>query len=52
MEGKPFESMSVEELWRLHTVVNDILAVRLAAKKEDLERRLRLLNPRDKKQNN
>jgi DNA-binding protein H-NS len=52
MERKPFETMSVEELWRLHTIVNDILAVRLAAKKEDLERRLRLLNPKDRNQNN
>jgi hypothetical protein len=32
MERKPFESMSVEELWQLHAVVNDILAVRLVAK--------------------
>lgn len=52
MKGKPFETMSVEELWRLHTVVNDILAVKLAAKKEDLERRLRLLNPKEKNQTN
>lgn len=44
MERKPFESMSLEELWQLHTVVNDILAKRLVAKKEELERRLELLN--------
>lgn len=48
MERKPFESMSLEELWQLHTVVNDVLAARLAAKKEELERRLGLLNRKDK----
>jgi hypothetical protein len=40
--------MSVEELWRLHTLVNDVLAVRLVAKKEELERRLGFLNRDDK----
>ncbi|MET4040310.1 MULTISPECIES: hypothetical protein [unclassified Bradyrhizobium] len=48
MERKPFESMSVEELWQLHAVVNDVLAVRLVAKKQELERRLGLLNREDK----
>jgi hypothetical protein len=48
MERKPFESMSVEELWQLHAVVNDILAVRLAVKKQELERLLGLLNREDK----
>ncbi|UPJ40115.1 hypothetical protein IVB40_22675 [Bradyrhizobium sp. 40] len=48
MKRKPFESMSVEELWQLHAVVNDILAVRLVAKKQELERRLGLLNREDK----
>ncbi|MCK1341673.1 hypothetical protein ACVW1A_006629 [Bradyrhizobium sp. LB1.3] len=48
MERKPFESMSVKELWRLHTLVNDVLAVRLVAKKEELERRLGFLNRDDK----
>jgi hypothetical protein len=48
MERKPFETMSLEELWQLHTVVNDILAQRLVAKKEELERRLELLNREDK----
>lgn len=51
VERKPFESMSVEELWRLHTVVNDILAARLVAKKEELERRLGLLNREEKPPN-
>lgn len=40
--------MSVEELWRLHTIVNDILSARLVAKKKELERRLELLNRKDK----
>ncbi|MCK1646499.1 hypothetical protein IVA92_17560 [Bradyrhizobium sp. 154] len=48
MERKPFESMSLEELWQLHTIVNDILAERLVAKKAELERRLELLNRQDK----
>jgi hypothetical protein len=48
MDRKPFESMSVEELWRLHALVNDILAARLMAKKQELERRLGLLNGEDK----
>lgn len=47
MGHKPFETMSVDELWRLHAVVNDVLSMRLVAKKEELERRLRLLNPQD-----
>ncbi|MCP2132854.1 hypothetical protein [Bradyrhizobium ottawaense] len=48
METKPFESMSLEELWQLHTLVNDLLAERLVAKKEELERPLELLNREDK----
>ena len=51
MGRKPFEGMSVEELWRLHALVNDVLAVRLVAKKEELERRLGLLNREDKPPN-
>lgn len=47
MERKSFESMSLEELWRLHTVVNDILAARLVGKKAELERRLELLRRGD-----
>ena len=48
MERKPFESMSLEELWQLRTLVNDVLAVRLVDKKEELERRLGFLNRDDK----
>lgn len=47
MEAKSLESMSLEELWRLHTVVNDILAARLVAKKAELERRLEPLRRGD-----
>ena len=32
--------MSIDELWELHTCVDSILAQRLIAKKEELERRL------------
>ncbi len=44
MERERLQSMSVEELWQLHTLVNEILSLRLLAKKEELERRLGLLN--------
>jgi DNA-binding protein H-NS len=47
MERKPFEGMSLK-LWQLHSVVSDILAARLVAKREELERRLGLLNRDDK----
>lgn len=48
MERERFQNMSLEELWQLHAIVNDILAVRLNAKKEELERRLVLLRREDK----
>lgn len=48
MERKPLESMALEELWQLHTLVNDILAERLLAKKRELERRLEFLKREDK----
>lgn len=44
MERERLRRMSVEELWQLHSVVNDILALKLLAKKAELERRLGLLN--------
>lgn len=47
MELQRFQSMSVEELWQLHRLINDILSVRLMIKKEELERRLGLLSPGD-----
>src|SRR3954451_9992528 len=45
MERQRLQSMSVEQLWQLHTMINDILAGRLIAKKQELQRRLKLLNP-------
>lgn len=48
MERKPLESMPLDELWQLHSLVNDILAARLLAKKDQLERRLELLKREDK----
>jgi len=47
MERQRLQSMSVEQLWQLHTMINDILAGRLIAKKQELQRRLKLLNPED-----
>jgi hypothetical protein len=35
--------MSIDELWALHACVDSILAKRLIAKKEELERRLEQL---------
>jgi hypothetical protein len=48
MERERFQNMSLDELWQLHAIVNDILAVRLNAKKEELERRLVMLRREDK----
>lgn len=48
MEQERFQNMSLEELWQLHSIVNDILAVRLNAKKQELERRLVMLRQEDK----
>lgn len=44
MEQKPFKSMPLQELWQLHRLVNAILAARLLAEKDRLERRLELLS--------
>jgi hypothetical protein len=41
-----FEKMFVDELWTIHTDVGQILAARLIAKKEELERRLEQLRQR------
>jgi len=38
-----FEKLSIDELWELHTYVDSILAKRLIAKKQELERRLEQL---------
>jgi DNA-binding protein H-NS len=38
--------MSVDELWALYTVVDQILAARIVAKKQELDRRLEQLHRR------
>lgn len=43
-----FRSMSIDELWALHTDVDEILAARLVAKKAELEKRLAQLQRRIK----
>jgi DNA-binding protein H-NS len=43
--------MSIDELWELHTCVDSILAQRLIAKKEELERRLEQLRQETKSRN-
>ena len=40
MEREQFENMSIDELWALYTDVDEILAARIVAKKQVLERRL------------
>lgn len=47
MHREQFEQMSIDELWALHTLVDSILAARLLAKKNELERRLRLLDQKE-----
>ncbi|TYO65951.1 hypothetical protein FXV83_13475 [Bradyrhizobium hipponense] len=42
-----FENMSVDELWALFTDVDQILAARIIAKKEELDRRLDRLRRTD-----
>ncbi|MGJ4949739.1 H-NS family nucleoid-associated regulatory protein [Bradyrhizobium sp. HKCCYLS20291] len=39
-----FEAMSFEDLWSLHEQISQILAVRIASEKRELERRLAVLN--------
>lgn len=47
MDPRQFENMSIDELWDLHTMVDAVLAARLAVKKAELERRLEQLRPKD-----
>ncbi|MBR0719572.1 hypothetical protein [Bradyrhizobium liaoningense] len=47
MRSEQFEQMSIDELWTLHTLVDGILAARIKSKKDELERRLRLLDQKD-----
>ena len=39
-----FDSMSIEELWRLHERIGGVLSVRLANEKRELEKRLARLH--------
>ena len=43
MDRKPFKSMPLEQLWQLHGLINDVLAARILAKKDQLEQRLAML---------
>lgn len=40
MDREYLDTMSIDELWALHTQVDHILAARLLAEKRELERRL------------
>ncbi|UPK25191.1 hypothetical protein [Bradyrhizobium sp. 195] len=40
MEKQQLTSMSIDELWALHTDVDEIIAARIVAKKAELEARL------------
>lgn len=51
MDPEQFHQMSIDELWDLHTLVDAILAARLAAKKAELERRLEQLRQQDRADN-
>ncbi|WP_165405184.1 hypothetical protein [Bradyrhizobium genosp. SA-3] len=44
MNLEQFKDRSIDELWDLHSVVEAILAARLIAKKDELEKRLGLLH--------
>lgn len=48
MEPEQFQKMSIDELWDLHTLVDGVLAARLAAKKAELEKRLEQLRQQDR----
>ena len=44
MDREYLDTMSIDELWALHTEVDQILASRLLAEKRQLEKRLDQLN--------
>ena len=44
MKQDTFQSVSVDELWKLHEEISTILAVRIKFEKRKLEERLRKLN--------
>ena len=43
MDREQFERMSTDELWELHTLVTAVLTARIVDKKNELERRLEVL---------
>jgi DNA-binding protein H-NS len=46
MKQSNLESMSVDELWKLHEQIRAILSTKIGAEKHELERRLAQLNGR------
>ena len=46
MDREHLDTMSIDELWALHTEVDQILAARLIAEKRELEKRLAQLSQR------
>jgi hypothetical protein len=47
LDREHFETMSIDELWALHTDVDEVLAARLIALKNKLETRLEQLGQPD-----
>ena len=43
MDREQFERMSTDELWEIHTLVTAVLTARIVDKKNELERRLEML---------
>ena len=46
LDREHFETMSIDELWALHTDVDEVLAARLISLKRKLEKRLERLTGR------
>jgi DNA-binding protein H-NS len=44
MKKIDFEAMSFDDLWSLHEQISQILSVRITSEKQELERRLAVLN--------
>lgn len=47
MFREQLERMSVDELWEIHSLINDILATKIIAKKNQLQKRLELLGQKE-----
>lgn len=47
LDREHFETMSIDELWALHTDVDELLVARLIALKSKLEKRLEQLGQPD-----